>query len=355
MRALYFSAHGEPTQLVSGERPAPVPGPGEALVRVRTAALNHLDLFVLRGLPGLHPELPHVGGADGAGAVAGLGDGVSGISEGDEVVINPGLWCGRCEFCRRGEESLCVSFGVLGEHRMGTFAEYVVVSADALGRRPAHLDWAEAAAFPLTFLTAWRMLVSRARLRAGRTVLIHGIGGGVGLAALVIAKRLGAVVVVSSSSEAKLEKARAMGADATIDYTATDVAHAVRALTGKRGADVVVDSVGAATWTSSLKSAAKGGTIVTCGATTGPNPSDELRLVFWNQLSILGSTMGNRRDWSEMLAAVAAWELRPVIDSVMPLERGSEAYARLAAGKHFGKVVLAIDPEAVARNSYGPP
>jgi NADPH:quinone reductase-like Zn-dependent oxidoreductase len=208
MRALYFAEHGDTTQLQYGEMPSPHAGPGEVVVAVRAAALNHLDLFVLRGLPGIRQELPHIGGADGAGMVAEVGDGVTGCREGDEVVLNPGLWCGACEFCRRGEESLCVSFGLLGEHAPGTFAEYVKVPAVSLGPKPAAMSWDEAAAFPLTFLTAWRMLVTRGNVRRGETVLIHGVGGGVALAALAIAKHLGASVIVTSSDDGKLERAR---------------------------------------------------------------------------------------------------------------------------------------------------
>ncbi len=345
MRALYFTAHGETDRLEYGDRPAPAPGPGEVVVAIKAAALNRLDLFVLRGIPGVALEMPHVGGADGAGIIAAVAAGVRDFAVGDEVVLNPGVWCGQCEFCRNGEESLCVRFGLLGEHRPGTFAELVRVPAESLGRKPAHLSWAEAAAFPLVFLTAWRMLITRAGLAAGETVLIHGIGGGVALAALAIAKRVGARVIATSGSEDKLRRARDSGADETIDYSKADVGKEVRALTGKRGVDVVVESTGAATWLTSLKAASKGGRIVTCGATTGPNPAEEIRLIFWNQLSILGSTMGSAADWKAMLSAVTRWELRPVVDSVMPLERGRAAYERLERKHQFGKIVLAVSSD----------
>jgi len=346
MRALYFDGHGDTSALTVGERRRPVPGPGEVLVAVRAAALNHLDLFVLRGMPGIPIGLPHIGGADGAGTVAATGEGVAGWREGDEVVLNPGLWCGTCEFCSRGEESLCVRFGIVGEHADGTFAEYVKVPASALGRKPGHLAWPEAAAFGLTFLTAWRMLMTRARLMAGESVLIHGIGGGVALAALAIAKRVGATVFVTSGSDDKLSRARELGADRTINYTAGDVVREVRAETAKRGVDVVVETVGQATWMTSLRCAARGGRIVTCGATTGPSPSEELRLVFWNQLSILGSTMGSRADWQAMVRAVEEWQLRPVVDTVLPLERGREGYERMAGGGQFGKIVVDVSGDA---------
>ncbi|MFI5165589.1 MAG: zinc-binding dehydrogenase [Thermoanaerobaculales bacterium] len=343
MRALMFARHGETDQLTAAELTKPHPGPGEAVVAVRAAALNHLDLFVLRGLPGLGVSFPHIGGADGAGVVAEVGDGVTTWKSGDEVIINPGLWCGICEFCTRGEESECVTFRVLGEHIDGTFAEFVRVPAACLAPRPQHLGWIEAAALPLTFLTAWRMLVTRARLRPGETVLIHGVGGGVAMAALAIAKRAGAWVIVTSSDEGKLKLAKQLGADATINYATADVSKEVRSLTGKRGVEVVVETGGAATWGTSLRCAAKGGRLVTCGATTGPNPSEEIPLIFWKQLSILGSTMGSRADWLDMLRAVGAWGLRPVVDTVVPLERGRAAYERLARGQQSGKIVLSID------------
>jgi NADPH:quinone reductase-like Zn-dependent oxidoreductase len=345
MKALYMRGHGELEQIEYGDLPEPAPNAGEVVVDVKAAALNRLDLFVLRGIPGIDLAMPHVGGADGAGVVAAVGDGVSGWSVGDEVVLNPGVWCGACEFCRRGDESLCVRFGLLGEHRPGTFAERVRVPAASLGRKPSHLTWVEAAAFPLVYLTAWRMLVTRARLEAGETVLIHGIGGGVALAALAIAKRLGARAIVTSGSAEKLRRARELGADEAIDYTAADVAKQVRGLTGRRGVDVVVESTGAATWMASLRSACKGGRIVTCGATTGPQPAEEIRLIFWNQLSILGSTMGSVADWRSMIDAVERWGLRPAIDSAHRLADGRAAYERLERRDQFGKIVLAVSSD----------
>lgn len=342
MKALCLKRHGTLAELELQELPDPHPREGEVRVALRAAALNHLDLFVVQGLPGLKLSFPHVGGADGAGVIAEVGAGVREWREGDEVVFNPGLWCGACEFCRRGDEPLCPSFGIVGEHVPGTFAESVCVPAHNLSARPAHLSWEEAAAVPLTFLTAWRMLVTRARLAAGETVLVHGIGGGVALAALAIAKRLGATVFVTSSSDEKLARAAALGADAGINYRRSEVAKEIRALTGKRGVDVVVETAGEATWMASLRAAAKGGRIVTCGATTGPNPVEEIRLVFWNQLSILGSTMGSAADWGRMMEAVGEWRVTPVIDSLFPLSEGRSAYERLASGGHFGKIVMVI-------------
>ena len=236
---------------------------------------------------------------------------------------------------------MCV-FRVLGEHNDGTFAEQVVVAADSLAPKPAHLSWEESAAFGLTYLTAWRMLMTRGGLRPGETVLIHGIGGGVSLACLQLAKVAGCRVIVTSRSQEKLQRAGELGAEGLLPAD-DQVARAVRGMTGKRGADLVVDSVGEATWMQSLKAAAKGGRIVTCGATSGPNPKEEIRLIFWNQLSIIGSTMGSREDWRQLMETVTARRLNPVVDSVVPLADGRSAYQRLEEAEQFGKIVLSID------------
>jgi len=339
MRALYFEEHGEPDRLRVGDRPLPEPGPGQVRVRLHAAALNHLDLWVLRGLPGV--GLPHIGGADGAGVVDQVGWGVSGVEVGQEVVFDPGISCGECESCRRGEQSLCVHFRVTGEQCDGTFAEAVVVQVASLAPRPSHLGWEDAAAFGLTYLTAWRMLFTRGGLRPGESVLVHGIGSGVSLACLQLARLAGARVLVTSRSADKLRRATELGADEVIP-SGDEVARTARRLTGGRGVDVVVDSVGESTWLQSLKAAAKGGRVLTCGATSGPNPAEEIRLIFWNQLTIVGSTMGSRDDWRRLVAAVSARRLRPVVDSVIPLEEGQVAYERLARGEQFGKIVLAV-------------
>jgi NADPH:quinone reductase-like Zn-dependent oxidoreductase len=271
-----------------------------------------------------------------------LGEGVEGVELGSEVVFDPGLSCGSCEYCRAGEQSLCVKFGVLGEHSDGTFAEFVVVAAESLAPRPTHLSWEESSAFGLAHLTAWRMLIARGGLRSGETVLIHGIGGGVSMACLQFARMIGARAIVTSRSEEKLRRAVELGADEAIPSD-DQVARNVRRLTAKRGADVVVDSVGEATWMQSLKAAAKGGRIVTCGATSGPNPTEEIRLIFWNQLSIIGSTMGSRGDWRKMVEAVNTHQLKPVIDTVFTLSDGQKAYQRMEEAEQFAKIVLSID------------
>jgi NADPH:quinone reductase-like Zn-dependent oxidoreductase len=339
MKAVYFESHGGPEVLRVGERPDPEPGPGDVRVRIRAAALNHLDLFVRSGMENVRVPLPQIPGADGAGIVDRPGDGVEGFAPGDRVLIQPGLYCGVCEYCRGGEQSLCVKFKILGEHVPGTFAELAVVPARNVFPFPETLSFEEAAAFPLVHQTAWRMVVGRAAVRPGETVLIHGIGGAVAWASLEIARLSGANVFVTSSDETKLVAAREAGASAAWS-SRDDVARRVSEATGRRGCDVVVDSVGEATWMISLRSAAKGGRIVTCGATSGPNPKEELRLIFWKQLSILGSTMANDREFRAVAGAVFSGRLKPRIDSVHRFEDAAAAYERMESGRQFGKIVL---------------
>ena len=338
MKALRIHQHGGLDQLVLDDIEKPEPQPGEVRIALKAAALNHLDLFVLEGMPNLPLTLPQVCGADGAGVLDALGDGVSGWKIGERVLINPGLCCGVCEYCRAGEQSLCVKYQILGEHLDGTLAQFVCVPARMIARLPEGWGWAQAAAFPLAGLTAWRMVTGRAKVRLGETVLIHGVGGGVSLMALQIAKAAGAIVFVTSSSDAKLAKAKTLGADQLINYTTTDVAREVLRLTGKRGVDVVVDNVGEKTWASSIRAAAKGGRIVTCGCTSGPNPAEEIRLIFWKQLSILGSTMGSDAEFAALMRA--APQLAPVVDRVFPLDEAKLAYERLMKGEQLGKIVI---------------
>lgn len=343
MKAVTLARHGGNEVLAFGDRPDPVARRGEVLVRLEAAALNRLDLFVRDGMPGVPVTFPHVPGADGAGVVEAVGEGVTRTRPGERVVLQPGLACGGCEFCLDGERSLCVDFRILGEHAPGTLAQLVVVPAGNVWPAPPGLSPEAAAAFPLAAMTAWRMLVTRARLKAGETVLIHGVGGGVSVFALQIARLCGAaLVIVTSSDPGKLARARELGADEVLDYGSVDVGRVVREITRKRGVDVVVDSVGAATWRHSLAAAAKRGRIVTCGATTGPNPEEEIRLIFWKQLDILGSTMGNDAEFGALLRAVSAGRIRPVVDEVFPLAEAVPAYERLEGGRGFGKVVLSI-------------
>ena len=345
MRGLTIAAHGGLEQLEL-RTDLPIPGiddPDDVRVRVQAAALNHLDLFVLGGLPGVTIVPPWIMGADAAGIIDAVGANVTSVAAGDAVVINPGISCRQCEFCAAGEHSLCPRFRLLGEHRPGTFAEYVVVPAANVRTIPRGSDMASAAAFPLVALTAWRMLVTRAAVRDGETVLIWGIGGGVALAALQIAKLRGARVWVTSSSPEKLERARALGADETFDHSRQDVVREVRARTGKRGVDVVVDNVGRATWAQSLGSLARGGRLVTCGATSGPMVETDVRRLFWNQWTIMGSTMGNDAEFDAVVEEFRQGRLALPVDSVHPLEEGRRAFERLESGSQFGKVVLRIE------------
>jgi NADPH:quinone reductase-like Zn-dependent oxidoreductase len=340
MKAVFFDRHGGNEVLQFGERRDPEPGPGQVRVAIRAAALNHLDLFVRNGIPDV--PLPQIPGADGSGVVDVLGPGVEGLAEGDRVLLQPGLYCNACEFCRGGEQSLCVKFEIVGEHAAGTFAEKVVVPARNVFPVPARLSFEQAAAFPLVYQTAWRMIVGRAAVRPGETVLIHGAGGGVGGAAVEVALLAGARVFATTSGEEKSRRLREAGAEVVLDHAKEDVAKSVRTITGKRGVDVVVDSVGEKTWATSLKVVALGGRIVTCGATTGPNPKEEIRQIFWKQIAILGSTMSNDREFRAMLSAVEAGKLTPRIDQVFPLSEARQAYARLEEGKQHGKIVLRV-------------
>ena len=312
---------------------------------MRAAALNHLDLFVAEGMPGTADRFPWVVGADGAGTVESVGPGVSALSAGDRVMLNPGVSDYSCEFCRAGEHSLCVNYRILGEHLPGTMAELVTVPVHNATRAPPlspPLTWGEAAAFSLVTLTAWRMVVTRARVSAGETVLVWGVGGGVSLAALRIAKLLGARVIVTSSDDAKLAAAKQLGADITLNHKTTKVGQEIRALTNKRGVDVVIENVGAATWEDSLRSLRRGGRLVTCGATSGPLVSLDLRRLFWHHWSILGSTMGNAAEYAEVVRRLGQGELRPVVDRVFPLARARDAYERLKRAEQLGKIVVEI-------------
>jgi NADPH:quinone reductase-like Zn-dependent oxidoreductase len=345
VKAIRFHQHGGPEVLRYEEAPTPEPGPGEVLVGLRAAALNHLDLFTRNGgVPKV--SLPHIGGADGAGVVAANGPGAGRYPVGTRVFFDPGLSDGTCDYCARGEHSLCDRWEILGEHRDGTYAQAVVIPEVNLRPIPDGLSFEEAAAFPLVFLTAWRMVVSKAHLLPGESVLILGIGGGVALAALQIAKHMGARVFVTSSSQEKLDRAKTMGADVLINHKATDFSKEVWSITEKRGVDVVIENVGAATWAGSIRALARGGRLVTCGATSGPKPDEDIRRIFTKQITIYGSTMGTRHDWEQLTRLLAARTLRPVVDRTLPLEQAAQAQTLLEQGEHFGKLVLKIPPLA---------
>jgi NADPH:quinone reductase-like Zn-dependent oxidoreductase len=342
MKAAVFHEFGGPERVRVEEVPAPSPGPGEALVRVRACALNHLDLWVLGGLPALKTPLPFWTGCDIAGEVAALGPGVTGPAVGTRVAVNPSLSCGVCEWCVRGEDSMCVRYGILGEHIKGGLAEYVVASAGSLLPLPAHVRFEDAAAFILVSMTAWRMLVTQAALRPAEDLLVLGVGGGVSSTAVQIGKLCGARVFVTSSSDEKLRRAKALGADDGVNYAKADWTKAVREWTGKRGVDVVLDNVGAATWAGSLRALASGGRLVTCGSTSGPVGETTIPLVFWKQLRIIGSTMGNRREFRDVMGQLFAGRLQAIVDRTFPLAETAAALAVLQKGEQFGKLVVTI-------------
>jgi NADPH:quinone reductase-like Zn-dependent oxidoreductase len=338
MRAAIFHEHGGPEVVRIEQVVTPAPAPGQVLVQVKAAAMNHLDLWVRRGIP-IETTMPHIGGCDIAGVIVEAGDGVDRSRIGERVVINPSLYCGRCRDCLRGEESQCATFRILGEHTNGGFAEYVNMTASHVYAIPDEMPFEEAAAIPISYMTAWRAL-RRAGLAPGEDVLVIGASGGTALAAVQIARLTGARVFAVTSGADKAERIRELGADVVYDRTQTDWAKALYAETGKRGVDVVVENVGAATWTGSVRSLARGGRLVTYGATAGPTVELDLRVVFWKQLQVIGTTMASRREFEELLRVIFAGRIRPVVDSVMPLDAAREAHERLEAGGQLGKIVL---------------
>jgi NADPH:quinone reductase-like Zn-dependent oxidoreductase len=346
MRALTISAHGDLSQLELRDDVAipQIATDNDVRVRVHAAALNRLDLWVLGGIPGVNITPKWVVGSDGAGIVEAVGSAVQNVRVGQRVIINPGVVdraC-TCEYCRDGDQPLCLTYGVLGEHRPGTLAEFVVVPSENVEVIPDAISWAQAAAFPLATLTAWRMVTTRARVQPGDHVLIWGIGGGVALAALQICKSLGATVWVTSGSDDKLARAQALGADHVINHRAGDAGKQVRLATNKRGMDVVIDSVGEATWTQSLIALGKRGRLVTCGGTSGPMVQTDVRRMFWNQWTLMGSTMGSDSEFAAIAQQLRNGLLLPPVDSVFPLADGRAAYERLSSGEQFGKVVVDI-------------
>ncbi len=345
MRGFGFREHGGLDRLGFVDIPEPSPGPGEVRVRVAMAGLNRLDRFVLAGIPGVPVALPHVLGSDAAGWVDALGTGVEGPAVGSRVLLNPGLWDGTCPECLRGDEALCRQYRILGEHTQGSLAPLVVVPARNVHPIPPTLAWDAAAAAPLVFQTAWRALLTVGELQRGETVAIIGAGGGVATSALQVAKLRGARVVVASHSAPKLEAARRIGADDTL---LLDETHPLDRLlwewSGKKGVDVVFDSVGQPTVPRSVRALARGGRAVVIGATAGPVVEVDLRTLFWRQASIRGSTMASRAEFDAMFQALAAGQLRPVIDRVFPFEEATGAFRRLESPDLFGKVVVRVAP-----------
>ncbi len=342
MKAVAIFEHGGVDKLTLTDLPRPSIGPDEVLINVKAVAMNHLDLWVREGLPGLKLEFPFTLGSDVAGVIAEVGAQVRDWQVGQRVTINPGWWCGRCEYCLAGQESLCVEFKIFGEHLPGGYAEFIRVPARNLLSIPDDFSFEEAAAAPLAFLTAWRALITQARVIPGDDVLILGVGGGVASAALQVAKLVGARVFATSSSDAKLKRAQELGADILINSKEKEFEREVWRITNKRGVDVVFDSIGAATWLKSIRALRKGGRLVTVGATSGPNPTEEIRLIFWKQISIIGSTMSTQKEFREVMKLVFHRRLKPVIDKIFPLEEARAAHERLARGEQFGKIVLKV-------------
>lgn len=344
MNALTISAHGGLDRIeCRNDLPEPeLRSPTDVRIRVRAAALNHLDLFVVSGLPGVTITPNWVLGADACGVVESVGSAVEHVAAGDFVVVNPGISDRTCEYCLAGEQPLCPHFKLLGEHLPGTMAELVVVPGANVRAIPANVSVEHAAAFTLATLTAWRMVVTRARVRPGEDVLIWGIGGGVALAALQICKQIGARVWAVSSSAEKLRRAGEMGADELLNRNEVEVAKIVRERTGKRGMNVVIDNVGRATWSQSLLALGRAGRLVTCGATSGPLVETDVRRMFWNQWTLMGSTMGNDAEFDAIVNELRAGRLMPPIDSVFSLEEGRAAFERLSSEAQFGKIVVRV-------------
>ncbi len=343
MKAVRIHEHGGVDKLRYEDAEEPkLSSPTEAIVRLKAAALNHIDIWNRQGLTGMDYPLPHILGADGAGIVVEAGEQVRNAKKGDAVCLYPASGCGQCEFCLTDRDFMCVHLRVLGERLDGTYAEFIKLPGENCFPIPAGLSFEEAAAFPLVFITVWRMVVTNAELKPGEHMLILGIGGGVATAALQLAKHMGAHVIVTSSSDEKLEMAKNWGADHGINYRRSDFAKEVRALTGKRGVDVVVDCVGGDGWSKSLAALAKGGRLVTCGATAGANPATDIRRIFWNQLKIFGSTLGSREEFRQLLTFMQNSGVRPIIDQLFPLKEAAEAQRRLEQARQFGKIVLQI-------------
>ncbi len=343
MKAAVIHEHGEVNKLRIEEVPESKYTEDEVVLKVHSAGLNHLDIWVRKSRGNLNLPKPHILGSDAAGVVVAVGANVKNVNVGDEVIVNPGLSCSRCEYCNRGQQSECISFGIVGLTRPGTFAEQVAVPSRNVWTKPSHMSFNEAGAFVLAYLTAWRMLMTRAQLRPGQTVLIHGIGGGVALSALQLAKLSDAEVIVTSSSDTKLQRAGQFGADHIINYQTVDnVAQKVKDITSGRGVDIAIDTVGAATWPIDFSAVRRGGKIVLCGVTSDAQAVTDLRTLYWNQLTILGSTMGSDEDLYQMLKAVTQAKLKPVIDSVVRLDNVKEATDRMEKAEQFGKIVLEI-------------
>ena len=341
MKAIYIDGHGGNEVVHIGERPMPHRHAGELRVRMQASTLNQVDLYMRNSGAGITHKLPQTMGIEGFGHVAEC-DTDSGFKVGDAVVIHPGISCGQCEFCQRGDDVLCTRISLVGEHRDGAWSDYLIVPTSNVLHAPSYLNAYEAAALAVTHLTAWRMLVTQGQLKAEQTVLIFGIGGGVSVAALQIAQAIGARVIVTSRHAHKLERVQDMGAVLGIHTPDEDVVKSVMAFTGKRGVDLVIENVGEAVWSDAMKSLVRGGRLVTCGATSGDQPPADLRRIFIRQLQIFGSTLGNLQEFKDLLAFCEQHHIRPVIDRVFPMNQVHEALDVMSRAEQFGKIALAL-------------
>ncbi len=343
MKSVRMHRHGGVDQLFFEDAEEPrCDGAGQAIVKLSAAALNHIDIWNRLGLTGARITMPHILGADGAGVVVDVSQGVQHVRIGNRVCLYPPTGCGQCEFCLTDRDFMCFRLRVLGERLAGTYAQYVKLPAQNCFPIPTGYSFEEAAAFPLVFITLWRMLITNARLEPGETVLILGIGGGVASASLQVAKKIGARVIVTSGSDEKLDRARVLGADSTINHASEDFVQAVQTLTDGQGADVVLDSIGGEFWRKSLAALARGGRLVTCGATAGGAPVDDIAAISSKELKIYGSTLGSREEFSQVINFLNSAKLKPVIDSIFPLENTARAQLHLENARQFGKIVLRI-------------
>jgi NADPH:quinone reductase-like Zn-dependent oxidoreductase len=342
MKAVVLQQHGGPEVLKFTEAPDPQIRPNEVLVRVKACALNRLDLFVRHGSPNVPIPLPHICGSDIAGEIAAIGPEVSTVKVGQKVVLAPGVTCGKCPACISGHDNRCRQFTNLGYLIDGGYAELVRAPEVNCIPYPENLTWEQAASVALVFQTAWHMLFARAELQPGEDVLVLGAGSGVGIAAIQIAKFFGARVITTAGTDEKLAKAKALGADHLINHHTQKIREEVRRITNKRGVDVVIEHVGAATWEESVASLTLGGRLVTCGATTGYDAKVDLRFLFSRQLSLLGSYMGSKSELHTVMRLIAAGRLKPVVDKIFPLSDAAAAHAYLESGSQFGKVVLSV-------------
>lgn len=344
MKAAFIKSHGELEQLSIGEFDLPQIKPNEVLIEAKFSALNHIDLFLIKGWPGLNLKMPHILGSDGSGIIKEIGSAVSTIKVGDRVTINPGLSCGKCYYCLSGKQNFCNQFSIMGETQWGTFSEYFKVPEENALKIPNDFSFELAAAAPLTFLTAWRALTTQAKLKADQTILIHGAGGGVSTAAIQIAKYLGALVITTTSNANKMKMAENLGADYIFNYKEDSNFGKMiyTEITNKKGVDVILDSVGKDTFQNSLRLLSPGGTLITPGATTGSIAEIDIRQIFWKQVRVIGTTMSNQAEFREVMNLIFQNKLNPVVDKIFPLNEVRDAEAYLKEGKQFGKVLLKI-------------